>query len=80
MPSDTKNDQSSLKYEERRRYCRELDADLQLHFVVNGHELVTVNWSTGGCLVKTFDHWKAGDTNVGTLESHDGTPQGRCYL
>ncbi len=36
--------------------------------------LVTVNWSTGGCLVYAPPEMMIGDTVAGTLETREGIP------
>ena len=62
--------------DDRRRYERIYEAEKQLHLIVNDHKMVTSDWSIGGCLVDALQEWKVGDTVVGTLESHQGSPKG----
>ena len=67
---------SSPRHDERRKYRREFVANQQLHLVVSHRELMTINWSAGGCLVRALENWNVGDTVVGTLESQSGIPMG----
>ena len=69
-------DESSPRHDDRRRFRREFDANQQLHLVVNHRQLVTIDWSAGGCLVEALENWRVGDTVAGTLESRDGVPMG----
>ena len=59
---------------DRRRNERLYEAVKQLHFVFDDCTLVTVNWSTGGCLVHAPPEMKVGDNVAGTLETRQGIP------
>lgn len=59
---------------ERRRHERLYEAVKQLHFVFDDCTLVTVNWSTGGCMVQAPPEMKVGDSIRGALETREGIP------
>ena len=76
MSSRTQAKKLTPPRDDRRRYERKFEAQDQLHLVVDSQELVTINWSPGGCLVGALKGWKVGDTLPGTLESRQGVPMG----
>jgi hypothetical protein len=77
MPSPALQEEEPASYwEERRKFQRFNDPKNQLHLVVDHRELKTINWSSGGCLVKALDHWQVGDSVAGTLETRQGVPMG----
>ena len=75
MPHSPKKS-SPPRPSDERRYERIFEADQQLHLVVDDHELMTINWSTGGCLVDCLPEWKKGDTVAGSIETLIGVPMG----
>jgi hypothetical protein len=76
MSSRTQAENLTPPHDDRRRFERKFEAQDQLHLVVDGHQLVTLNWSPGGCLVGALEGWKIGDTVPATLESRQGVPMG----
>jgi hypothetical protein len=74
MPANSPRSSSPPRHAERRREARLHDAVKQLHFVFDGCTLVTVNWSTGGCMVQAAPGMEAGDMVEGALQTREGIP------
>lgn len=73
-PQPNARHQEKPRGAERRKDKRLYDTLKQLHFIFDGCTMVTVNWSTGGCMVKAAAGMKAGDTVTGALETREGVP------
>ncbi len=67
---------SQPRQSDRRKHERIFDPEKQLRFDNDDCELVTIDWSLGGCLVHAPVEWMVGDNVTGTLESHQGVPMG----
>ena len=74
MWADSPEVSSPPRQADRRRHERLHEAVKQLRFVFDDCTLVTVNWSTGGCLVHAPPEMKVGDTVAGALETRQGIP------
>ena len=76
MAANSPEVSSPPRQHDRRRHERIFEAVKQLRLVVDDCILVTVDWSTGGCLVVAPPEMKVGDNVTGTLESPLGVLMG----